>query len=214
MRETVLLLFLATATPLVAHDPGLSSSVWQVRRNQVSAKFTFAPADADWLDLAASVPLAVEADGVSVAPTAQLLDVGDPENVTLYATYPLRASTSLNPTLRLAFVAAPMLPWGHRHHSRILDQRGVLLAEHLLSATHESAVVRLPRLQRARPLFARHEPVAASQPQPQLELAVRKPKSSLVESRTATRRTALAATVAGSFLLVAVAVSRWWRRRR
>lgn len=119
-----------------AHDAGLSSSTWQLRRGILQGTITLAPADAALLVEPTTVPVSVHLDGQSVQPASALLSRSDPENTVWHLRYEAGTGHGL---LSLNFDAAPQLSWGHLHHARVLSARGEVTDEYLLSERQPTA---------------------------------------------------------------------------
>lgn len=164
---TVLLfigLFIGTASPVLAHDPGLSKASLQVEADELQLRATFAERDIESvvrLDLdgdgsvSAQEFAALEEDLRSIAAGAMELRSDDILIAAKEATVRLATSGSIDielhfeppvgSALRSTFPIINRLPRGHRQYLSVLDAGGQLLGQYVLDAKSSPLNLNVPR---------------------------------------------------------------------
>jgi hydrogenase/urease accessory protein HupE len=163
-----MLLLIWVATPLLAHDPGLSSANLWLQRDRIQATLTFAPPDIEALlpmDLdgngevsdtefeeAGAVLERFLREGLEVRFDDETTDLTEltiertadqrGRNIEIRLAFPLKTDASLL-TLRNALLAE--LPLGHRHYVQLLDEGANPISEALLDRTNDTFETSLAR---------------------------------------------------------------------
>ena len=155
LHFAIRLSLLAAASPVHAHDPGLSALTLRIERTTLIATITLARADAEALvsldanrdgrltaeefakarpelELAGADALKISLDDTNVEPTGVSAQLGAGEEVNLQLSFPRRAGTKLR--VQSALLAG--LPRGHRQYAVLRDGQDKTVAEKILDANH------------------------------------------------------------------------------
>jgi hydrogenase/urease accessory protein HupE len=157
-------LFISVASLALAHDPGLSTAALKISSDRVEAEIVFARADIEAL-----VPLDADHDGnvspeewdgarpeleplvreaLNVRVNAAAIAITEPsfhidQNDNFHMAGIFRAHGAKTLTVQSPLIKR--LPRGHRQFVTLLDDKGIALAEALLSAEHDAIAVDMPK---------------------------------------------------------------------
>jgi hydrogenase/urease accessory protein HupE len=157
-------LVLLSAAPLGAHDPGLSTTQIEVRRDTLVATLGFAPSDVRMLLAPAALPPPsswTPSDFDAAAPRLRelapgLLEIQSDASALVWSEVSVSLASGNSvlfclrcarpPASRLVLHSTAMgrLPPGHRDYVSITDERGSILLEKLAGANDADAVLQLP----------------------------------------------------------------------
>ena len=157
-------LFITVTSLARAHDPGLSTAALKIFSDRLDAEVIFARADIEalvpldanhdgkvspeeWdrarpkLETLVREPLNVLVNDAAVAITEPSFHLDENNNFHMAGIFPAQVAKTLT-------VESPLikrLPRGHRQFISLLDDKGVTLAEALLSAEHDVIAVEVPK---------------------------------------------------------------------
>ncbi|HXI82677.1 MAG TPA: HupE/UreJ family protein [Verrucomicrobiae bacterium] len=133
----LLLVWLAAAVPVFAHDPGLSAADLNFDGGTLRAHVTFSRKDVD--PAAKPTVLEVRVNGRIVPPLQAQIETDDSNAVHFYLTFPVTPGMPLE----IRATDFDRLARGHRQYFTLHDAGGKLLAEKILDSQHNSVVVTL-----------------------------------------------------------------------
>jgi hydrogenase/urease accessory protein HupE len=164
----MLVVLICFASPVWAHDPGISSATLWLQQDRLKAILTFSP-----VDIEALLPMDLDGDrqvsesefmetravlerlireGVQVSLDDEVVSPGEwtvertedrrGHNIEVRLRFPAHADVT---RLSLRNVLLPNLPLGHRHYVQLLDEQATLVGEALLDRSNDTFEATLAR---------------------------------------------------------------------
>ena len=134
-----LTLLVGSASPLHAHDPGLSTLHARLDGTVLEVELSLAGADLRAASGGGALLLVLAGED-RISPSSSRRDPGSDGHDVLKLRYLLPAGRPL----AIEFAGFGALPFGHKQYARVRDARGILLASRILSAESPRLILGSP----------------------------------------------------------------------